>query len=343
MREFLKKIICFSWIGGVFLGVTLVLYICDDPFKVIRPKAQLINSKDRIRISLNREFVSVQTLINNRKRIHYNAFILGNSRSIFYEVDSWKQHLDTTAVGYHLDASDESLWGINHKINFLDRKGYKIDYLLIVLDHDILSKDKPNTGHLFVPYPELSEKPNWFEFHKSFLFAFLNPKFLGSYIDLKLTHRLKPNMLEEHLFENNPITYNSISNEIRLDYFESLIRQQKYYTTQRRKVFYAREASKSIESQKLISAEQKKQLQNIARIVHKHHTHLKIIISPLYDQIKCNQSDLAYLKNVFKKENVFDFSGSNYITNNYMNYYENSHYRPGVSSHLMDVVYQNHP
>ena len=81
-------------------------------------------------------------------------------------------------------------------------------------------------------------------------------------------------------------------------------------------------------------------LENIHSIFKKHNSDVRIVISPLYNQKKLNEKDLAYLKNLFGTERVFDFSGINKITNDYNNYYEASHYRPHVSRELMEIIYK---
>ena len=59
----------------------------------------------------------------------------------------------------------------------------------------------------------------------------------------------------------------------------------------------------------------------------------------MYDQKKLNIEDLSILNALFGKENVFDFSGINQITNNLYNYYETSHYRPHVAKKIIDEIY----
>ena len=82
-------------------------------------------------------------------------------------------------------------------------------------------------------------------------------------------------------------------------------------------------------------------LTEISRLLHLHHTQYKVVISPLYDQIKFNPSDLQVLQEIFGRQNVYDFSGSNAITSDYHNYYEESHFRPVIAQRLMDSIYFN--
>jgi hypothetical protein len=81
-------------------------------------------------------------------------------------------------------------------------------------------------------------------------------------------------------------------------------------------------------------------LLEIADIFKKNKTNYKLVINPLYDQVKLNQQDLDILIKLFGKENVHDFSGINFITNDYHNYYENPHYRPHIADYIMGEIYK---
>jgi hypothetical protein len=89
----------------------------------------------------------------------------------------------------------------------------------------------------------------------------------------------------------------------------------------------------------VIKETQKKMLAEIFAKFQNDKTNYKIIINPLYDQEKLNSEDLIILNKIFGKENVFDFSGRNEITNDFYNYYELSHYRPHVAKMIMDIIY----
>jgi hypothetical protein len=148
-------------------------------------------------------------------------------------------------------------------------------------------------------------------------------------------------MKKGYLLDDRQKNYNSKTNELRFDYFENLIAKGKYYTPERLSVFYDRDTTTQKFSQECIKENQKIILENIYSITQKHNSQLKIIISPLYDQIKINKSDLKYLKTLFGEQNVFDFSGINRFTKDYKNYYESSHYRPHVAKEIMEIIYSN--
>ena len=116
-------------------------------------------------------------------------------------------------------------------------------------------------------------------------------------------------------------------------------KEPKFYTDEKMAVFYDRETTSQFEPVSILN-NQKLMLENIATILKKHDSNAKIVISPLYDQLQLNEKDLAYLKNLFGPNNVYDFSGINRITSDYKNYYENSHYRPHVAKEIMDTIYR---
>jgi hypothetical protein len=89
----------------------------------------------------------------------------------------------------------------------------------------------------------------------------------------------------------------------------------------------------------VIGVEQKQLLEKIKEVLAEDHTNYKIVISPLYDQLKLNTNDLNYLYLEFGRQNVYDFSGINDITRDKYTYYENSHYRPFIASRIMDSIY----
>lgn len=339
MSKFLSRLFRFSLIGLIPLTIIGLLYIVFDPFKVLYNYNSFIESNSKGMVTLNQDYISTTTFVNNSEKINYNSFILGNSRSIFYQVSDWKKYLNQDDRCFHFDASSESLWALSKKIEFIDKKGDSIKNILLVLDYSVIIQDKPKSGHLFIISPTLVDNSNVFDFHKTFFSAFLSPKFFYAYIDFKISNKVKPYMRKNSLLDDDPRNYDVLTNELRFDYFENLMLEDKYYTPERLAVFYERDTINQKISPECIFENQKLIFNNIQNISRKHNTKIKIIINPLYDQLKLNQKDLDYLKILFGKENVFDFSGINKFTNDYKNYYENSHYRPHVAREIMEIVY----
>lgn len=340
MRKFTINLFNFSLIWLIPLIILGITYLLLDPFKVIKTYQSFYDLNAKGWVGLNKDYISTKTFENNSKKINYNSFIFGNSRSMFYQISDWKKHLPDKSSCFHFDASGEALYAINKKIEYINKQGFKIENVLLVLDKTTLKQDKPKSGHLFIITPTLVNNANVFDFHKTFFLAFLHPQFLYAYLDFQISGVVKPYMKEKNLIDDRPRKHDLLTNEIQFDYFENLALINKYYTKNRLSDFYERDSIEKF-STKSIDKNHKLILTNIQSIFKKHNTNLKIVISPLYDQKKLDKTDLAYLKNLFGAQNVFDFSGINEFTNDYRNYYESSHYRPHVARKIMEKIYAN--
>ncbi len=80
-------------------------------------------------------------------------------------------------------------------------------------------------------------------------------------------------------------------------------------------------------------------LKEIKRILKKNNTNYKVVLTPLYEQIKYNPTDLIFLKNLFGS-NLYDFSGKNSYTENQTNYYESSHFKPVIGDSILAIIYK---
>ena len=315
----------------------LFLYIWLDPFKVINHYDSYYVSGVPCYVPINRDYVSTQTFIDNYSRYKWDSFIFGNSRSIFFEVVEWKKYIGSREC-FHFDASSESLLGIYQKINFLQVKRIPIKNALILIDHLTLIQVQEKTGHLFMSHPVLSGQ-NKFWFHIEHFKIFLQASFWWSYFDFLMTGEFKNYMTD--VMSNSPIEYDKRTNELKYGDFDRLIKKKPslYYTESRLLQFYKRnETEKS--STAIISERQRRILLRIKSLLHSSGTKYRIIISPLYDQLKVNKDDLNILIDIFGKKNVYDFSGKNSITDDYHNYYESSHYRPVVTRFILQQIYR---
>ena len=119
---------------------------------------------------------------------------------------------------------------------------------------------------------------------------------------------------------------------------EQQIADGTYYDEGRLRVFEGVQFPDSV-SPPVIGKPQRELLDSISSIFARQGTSVQIIISPLYNQIRLNPSDLRCLKQLFGSDHVNDFSGPNLWNTDLHNYYEASHYRPHVAVAVMDSVY----
>ena len=116
-------------------------------------------------------------------------------------------------------------------------------------------------------------------------------------------------------------------------YYKNLAKQHiEYYR------FKQRDSIEHIDNQ-ILHAEHIELLSQIHELFVDGNTNYKIVVSPLYDQIKLNPTDKSILDSIFGAENVYDYSGINKYTQDSLNYYESSHYRPRVASQIMNEIY----
>ncbi len=337
MKEFIRKFALFLAILCLPAALLFVPYIYFDPFKVIRKYDHYHESGPPQYVALNADYVAVETFIRLYPFYLYDSFILGNSRSRFYEVEAWRKHIESDRC-FHFDAANETLYGIYKKIEFLHKRHIKIMNALIVMDNSTLRGISNSTGHLFVKHPLLSGQSSR-EFQLEFFRVYCSFNFFPGYLAYKISGKEKCNPV--YTLHNPNLEYSLKYNETRFKTWNDSIRlDPSHYYTVKSKSFYSRPAEQIV-SPPVIKAEQIEMLMAIQKIFKDAPTQVKIVISPLYDQIKLNDRDLEILKNIFGAENISDFSGLNPITANIENYYESSHYRPEVANRIMDSIYQN--
>lgn len=337
MKIFLSRLFRFALIPLGFVIMWLFVYIFLDPYKIIWNYETFVDDNAKAYVFLNKDYVSTKTFDDNYIKYAYNSFIFGNSRSIFYQIADWKNHIGPNNSAFHFDASGEALYALHKKILYINNKNVKLDNVLLVLDNDLLSKDQPNKGPIGEISPQLENNNNFLSFHFTYFKAFTLPSFFIPVIYNRITNEVPTFM--KSVLDDRKRNVDPITNELQFNVFEKMMDSGKYYTAERLAPFYER---KNIEafSNASILAKQKIMLKEINDIFLKHLTNFKIIISPLYDQVKLNKTDLEYLKTLFGEKNVFDFSGINKFTSDYKNYYEDSHYRPNVTREILKMIYE---
>ena len=171
-----------------------------------------------------------------------------------------------------------------------------------------------------------------------FIQAFAMPDFLFPYLKYRITGRVEPGMKRM-----NP--YGRIRDSKNNDAFnprEKMIEQEgEAYWENRKKEFPERVGTVTI-AETAIFQKQRRILEEIREVLRRHHTSVRVIISPDYNQKELHPDDRKILQGIFGKENVYDFSGINEFTEDYHNYYESGHYRPLLGNQLLERVYNTH-
>jgi len=330
MKKFALKLLLIS-LPIIFL---LGLFFITDPFRIIY---HYKDYSENMYVIPNRDFVSSEMYLRNAKVYRYNSFIFGSSRTIAYKTKSWKKHLPPSASPFVFDASGESIFGIYKKIKYLDKTGAPLENCLLIFCTDCtFAKETDHTEHLGIKHPTIAGS-SWINFYAVFIKDYFDNRFLKSYIQYLVTKKYSPSM--KGYIEYRKTKFDQITNdEWLMDQEKELAEDPIGYYEKRKDLFYKRD-SFIADFKPQISKKQRSMLNEMEAIFVKHHTNFKIVISPLYSQIKMNNSDIDILKNTFGQVHVFNFSGKNCFTAKKEHYYENSHYRPFVGDSILNIIY----
>jgi hypothetical protein len=325
-RLLYKGIILFSP-----LIILMFVFIGLDPMKVFKSYDNPVEKG----VLMNDRLFKIRYLKTTNTR--YNSFILGSSRSNAFKIDNWLKVLnDSNAIGYHLGVNDETLYGMYGKINFLNDNNCKIKNVFILLDNRVLSLTKNHKAHVFAETPEITGETK-IEFYKDFLFAFLDPLFLKEYFSYMITNQVKN---EGQRLWDPGFTFNKVTGDIFYSRMDSLIAKDSVeYYIGKKSVFYSREQIIEGEQKGTINKDGSLLLNQIMSVLKTHNSNYKLVITPNYDQIPICKSDLKIINEIFGKENVYDFSGINEITQETGNYYEERHFKPSIADSIMHLIY----
>ncbi len=318
------------------LALTGIIYM--DFFKVFFDYEEYYS--DDLFVSLNREYVCLKTLENKAEILQPDSFIFGSSRSQAFKCEDWKNYLPDSSVTFHFDAANEALIGIVEKLEYLQKNEFQLKNVLLIFDIGLLTQTdfKTRNSSLTISHPAISDNSK-LDFYSPFLSASINPKFVTSYFDYYFfrNHR---SYMGQYIANTK---YPNIVNSENMDVFygkEKEIKEDsiRYYRkTIESGIFYDRKELKKDTSQ--ISHKSILLLSRIKNILEEHTTDYRIVVSPMYDQIKLNSTYKETIDSLFKNNKVFDYSGVNEWTTPLGNFYEKSHYRPHVARAIMKEVY----
>lgn len=341
MKKFLTRLALFSIAGLAAFLLVVAGYIYYDPFRVLRT----YHDYSYPHVIGNREYISTEMFLKNNSKYHYNSFILGSSRTMAYKPDSWKQYLPPGAQPFCFDASGETIYGIYIKLRFLDHRQVPLRNLLLIFDRDdtfnstFPAKDR-SAEHLYINHPLLSGG-NAFTYHLTFFKAYLTSKFLLNFYDYTWFGRYRSGM--KGFLVNSKVRYDTITNEQAiLDQEYEISHTPSEYYQKRKSIFYGRPEMEIRDSIQRIRSVELGYLKSIKKILEKNNSNYKIVLSPLYEQLRFNANDLTILNELFPGH-VYDFSGKNAFTDEKTNYYEQSHYRPQVGDSILNFIYHHPP
>lgn len=324
-------------IASIPLILLAAAYIILDPFKVVKTWYPYFDDTPwENRLGWNKNWVSVTAYEQGLEANRYDSFIFGSSISIAYRIEDWKKHLPDDAVPFHFDASDETVYGILKKIQYLDNRNDTIRHALIIFEpRTFRTRHRDDFLH-YMP-PQISGWYNYFPFHYSYFKDFLKLDFLKSYIPFLITGN-PANYSEEDIFARQAFTYDKNTNEEQMDMMEAIIASNP-------DSFYTREDMTRITGMEphycepLINDSIASCLKEIAVILNRHHCNYHIIFGPNRLKEIMPPADYAILNRTFSPERVYRYTSLDTVADDRRFYYDNGHYRVAVCDEILDSVY----
>jgi len=324
MKKFLFQSLYFLIFPLVLFAGSILAYLIIDPYKIIRIHADYT---DVLEITPGNIY-STQ-IINTEK---YNAFLLGNSRTIAIPPSLWKNYLPKSARPFQFWAPGDRLLGITKKLFLLHKLGKSIDHAIIILcpctSFDLLGKAYESQHYEYTNKNPMLFHAEYYWKAMHWETALISPAWLSP---------IKVNVVAK-----THMAYIPEGNEHYLKY-DSLIKMDS--------VTYYKQAN--LQGKFKIKSTPCKQpdvnefhyllLKSMAEIFKHHNTNYRIFISPLYNSMPISNTELHILEAVFGKERIFNFSGYEYITQNQGYYYEFSHYRKLVGELMLEESYTRLP
>lgn len=305
----------------------LMAYIIFDPLRVIWDYDDYIDKP-----SGNVAYNSYKMMMRHDS-IPFNSFIVGSSRSANWPWREWEKHLDSSACSFHIESSGDGIYNALERLTFVYQNVTNVDNILLILDHDWLSKDYPLTGIQFRTPWQMRKSKDYIGFQKDAADFFFSEKGFKTHYKLGPQYKYSlPNYKDER-FEPHRIGA-EWAIECDPEYYYAHIAA----ATNSHYIFYPRDSVEQV-GEPVISEKGIELLSQIHELFVNGNTNYKIVVSPLYDQIKLNPTDKSILDSIFGAENVYDYSGINKYTQDSLNYYESSHYRPRVATQIMNEIY----
>jgi hypothetical protein len=331
-RSTMGKILFRIFILIVPFIASLIWYVSNDPFKVIRTYTDY----DHAEIFENEGVMSWYKYKQNRNKAHYDSFIMGNSCTKAFRGEDWKKYIKGTP--FRLFNNGVGLADLYDMLSALDRqKNQPIKNLFITLDKSVLKSSYPKNGFMHVMPPEVS-KMSEMSFQMTFIHGFFCPGFTIPYIDYSIFHIYRNSTMQDII---NPIgftRYGMMNNAFNYKEIQIKDLKEKYWQTNKWKSIFDKHKT-AVYEKCCIGKAQIHLLKSMEAICHRHHTNAKIVISPSLNSGKMNDKDIAIIKKIFGNGNVFDYSGTNEISNDYHNFYDDSHYRTEVGRRILKFIY----
>lgn len=329
MKKFFKKLIIFSILLFIIYSPFVYFYIKRDVYFDI---GHYDNYSWKYFFQMLGD-VSTKKLLNSKAK--YNSFIFGSSRTCGLYARYLQTKIDKS-IFFHYANWNENIGGIYAKMQLLDSLGYKMDNIIFYFDTDytFANDGKCKNDHY------LLTKENKYKYYYSHFKNYIPPYINYESFNLLFFDKVKsesfPNWQSDSITNDSQLLTDSILKNYGHFVF-NLKYKSKIDSLKRVGFLYTRSDSIKFK-EKQISKEEFVLLQKVGELLKKHNTKFYVVITPLYDQLRFDSTDMNEIRAVFGTNNVYDFSGVNKFTKNEYNYPDRLHFLPYISKIIADSI-----
>jgi hypothetical protein len=268
--------------------------------------------------------------------IHFDSFIFGNSRANSFSESHLKSKLGQESKIFYFNAPGECILNYHKKIQHIKKSGNTIKHAILIIDQGILA-NKDNLSPKFhgpvYEHTVQSSNRSYLNFLSSFINYYFTDFFFLKYTTFKLTGTYTP-WMQSAFKKPESIQFSMDKRQIKDSLLEFHFEQyKKKYSPIYDRKFEPTEIVTSIDESDLVY------LREIMRIFDQDTTQYFIVIPPDFHRQKSPHQITLQLEQIFDSSRIFNFTGSNQITNDSTLNYENLHFSVRAGNMILDSIF----
>ena len=299
-------------------SILIIINYLVDPFNIFHTNFL------KYKLQENERFVKIEYLERNHNK--FNGYLFGSSRIGTTDPKIIEQYIPNSKF-YNMELSSANLYEYNLHLKYFIKKRYPIQYLYLQLDlEDIHYYGQSERDMLNKPHP--------YTVGDSLPLFYL--QYLTGFFPINIQEKIKDNLSHHQGVEHNltdgmwsiSTREREISNNC-----EEYVKRVQVFNFKHHNVLRYRQKHHNIRA-----------LKEILQLCKENHIRLYIFITPHNQNMMdtfYREETYAYLRDIAKITDFYDFSGYNSITTNNCNYYEMSHYRPLVGKLIAGKIFKD--
>jgi membrane protein len=332
----LTKIVAKTLLLAMPFIFLLTIYFVKDPYMVLR------EYEDYDHPVLKQQHVGYVTwhkFLKYNPQKHYDSFIMGASTTSVFTCEEWNKHIQGTPI--RIASLNEGLYDTYAKIKALDEiKEQKIKNILIITNPNLLAITKPQVGIIHAISPEICGMSK-FNFQLTYLKSFLELNFYRPYLTFLFTGKYDKSQIG--IINNGEKCLTKYTNDSEKNKeVDDLIEQkgfQAFYETHKANFTDCKNRTPKM-LPAVLKEPQIEMLKALKKIVDKHHTNLKLVLTPGLNQDYMNNKDFAILQQTLGKENVFSYElNVHKELNKIENFHDGEHFRRRLARYILNDIY----